>query len=672
MHTRPPQSTPPLVTRPLDAADFAFFSARIRELTGIHLSDQKLNFVQLKITSRLNDLGLASFRAYRDYLAGLPPTHGEWQQLINRLTTNKTNFFREPTHFDYLVKDFLPKWEQRSPNQKLAVWSAVCSTGEEPYTIAMVLEKYFGGTDRFRILASDIDTQALAHASNGVYARELAKTIPEQYHRRALSFGVGESAAWFKINDKIHKTIQFQAHNLINKKKPIPGRFDIIFCRNVFIYFAAPTIEKIVNDLYEVAADNAALLIGHSESLQNLKQTWKYVAPSTFTKDTQLAPAKAQPADAAPRPHLADVKKIDSPAIKSAEPAVNRRVRVLIVDDSPTITRLLSKIFQSDPGIEVLREINRPREVESALRDLKPDVMTLDINMPDMDGCAVLRQVMGKYPVPTVMISSISMEEGPRVLEALELGAVDYIQKPMFDQIKTVAPLIIDKVRGAALAKVRRQSRAPTVARIKSKRQSTSWGGAIKVIAIGASTGGTEALKNVLVDLPYDMPPIVIVQHIPPVFSNAFATRLNDLCELDVREAKDGDVLRSGLALVAPGGIHMRIEPRGKDLIARLDDSPAVNRHKPSVDFLFDSVAQYIGAHAIGVILTGMGADGARGLLKMRQTGSKNIAQNEASCVVFGMPKEAIKLAAVEQVCGLDDIAGAILKLLGKNARASA
>ncbi len=649
---------------PMGNGDFEFFRDRLLELTGIYLTIQKLSFLQLRLRSRLEDLGLKDFSAYRQYLVTLAPEHAEWQTLINRLTTNKTNFFREASHFDFLVKEFLPQWEKRYPNKKLLVWSAVCSTGEEPYSIAMVLDKYFKGADKFKIIASDVDTEALEHAMNGVYQKTQLKEIPPEYHSRSLSLGSDKVARWFRIKDCIHQKIQFLPHNLIKQQSPLNLKFDVIFCRNVFIYFRQETIGQIAQTLFDSATDEGALIIGHSESFQNVTQPWKYLSPSVFIKSKSeiirepsnlqkilVKPTSAHTQKEAP-------KKIEDPPQMKAD---QLKKRVLIVDDSTTITKLLSTIFRQDAGLEVVGVINNPLEVEDKLRELKPDVMTLDINMPEMDGCAVLRKVMGKYPVPTVMISSISIEEGPRVLQALELGAIDYIQKPSFEQLKFLAPLIIEKIKDAANAKV--QLKHGSSARAKPKVQMLL-NKSSKLIAIGSSTGGTEALRQLLSELPNNIPPIVIVQHIPPVFSNAFAMRLNDLCECEVREAKDGDVVRSGLVLIAPGGIHMVLRPSSEGFVVRLQDLPAVNRHKPSVDMLFESVAQYLGRNAIGLILTGMGADGAKGLLKMRQAGARTIAQDEASCVVFGMPKEAIKLGAAEQICGLDEMPNVILSLI--------
>ena len=274
--------------------------------------------------------------------------------------------------------------------------------------------------------------------------------------------------------------------------------------------------------------------------------------------------------------------------------------------------------------------------------------------MPGLNGLELLKKVMPRHPIPTVMISSISMEEGPMVLNALEAGAVDYIQKPSFEDLKTVAPLIIEKVKTARLAKVR-LSTAPSPATTPRRVRPTAIpSGKVdlvdRLIVIGSSTGGTEALRDVLTRLPEEIPPILIVQHIPPVFSKAFADRMNGLCPFEVKEAEHGDVVLRNRVLIAPGGTQMGIRKSGEGFLVTIDPAAGpVNRHKPSVDYLFDQVAKLAAPRTLGVILTGMGADGAQGLLNLRNAGSPTLGQDEATCVVYGMPQAAFKIGAVEK-----------------------
>jgi two-component system chemotaxis response regulator CheB len=369
---------------------------------------------------------------------------------------------------------------------------------------------------------------------------------------------------------------------------------------------------------------------------------------------------------------------------KKADKKLDRKIRVLIVDDSKTMRHMLRHILSSDPRLEVVGEADLPSKVEKLIQDTSPDVMTLDINMPEMSGVDLLRLILPKKFIPTVMISALSVHDGEEILTALELGAVDYIQKPQSSEIATVIPIIIEKIIEAAHVQLRNSSKTVGVGSSKPRTMShldssanqvsqhsqsspanVSYGsfGQTRLLAIGASTGGTEAIKKVFTMFPNNIPPIAVVQHIPPYFSMAFANRLNDLCSFSVREAKDGDEFLPGLVLVAPGGLHMEVKSRGGRLFAHVYDADPVNRFKPSVDVLFASVAKELGSQATGVLMTGMGADGAKGLLQMKKAGAFTIAQDEESCVVFGMPRAAIELGAASVVKPLEEIAETLITL---------
>lgn len=343
------------------------------------------------------------------------------------------------------------------------------------------------------------------------------------------------------------------------------------------------------------------------------------------------------------------------------EPTVFRKKKVLIVDDSKIICQLLSKILGSDAGLEIIGTAEKPSEALKMIEQFSPDVITLDIHMPEMDGVKFLEQYLPKYPIPTVMITSLSLEGGNQVLHAMEIGAVDYIQKPSFEEIERVAPMIVEKVKIAAAAKIGSRTSRGTVKRL-------TWSGRINnhtLVAIGASTGGTEALKHFFVKMPAVIPPIVVVQHIPPVFSKAFAHRLAELCPFKVKEAEDGDHCLPNQVLIAPGGMQMAVEPdKEGGYHVRIFDGEPVNRHKPSVDVLFNSVARHVGKRAISLIMTGMGRDGAQGMLAMKQAGARTMAQDEGTCVVFGMPKEAIKLGCVDAVHPLDEMSDHLIEWL--------
>ena len=366
-------------------------------------------------------------------------------------------------------------------------------------------------------------------------------------------------------------------------------------------------------------------------------------------------------------------------AQSKAAPAARRPIRVLIVDDSALVRSLLTDILKAARGIEVVGVAADAHAAREKIKQLNPDVLTLDVEMPKMDGITFLRNLMRLRPMPVVMVSSLTERGADVTLDALALGAVDYLSKPKIDlaaTLKDYAEELVEKIRIASRASVRaldaRQPRGPDAvgpahsadAVLPKAPQSTRpLRTTDRIIAIGASTGGTEAIKEVLMRLPPDCPGVVIAQHIPKAFSAPFARRMNDCCPMSVCEAQDGQHVLAGHAYIAPGDRHLMVLRDGARYVCRLDDGVPVNRHKPSVDVLFRSVAQNAGGNAIGVLLTGMGKDGSRGLKEMRDSGSRTIAQDEATSVVWGMPGEAVALEAAEHVLALESVAGKVLSL---------
>ncbi|MBE9504453.1 MAG: chemotaxis response regulator protein-glutamate methylesterase [Proteobacteria bacterium] len=342
------------------------------------------------------------------------------------------------------------------------------------------------------------------------------------------------------------------------------------------------------------------------------------------------------------------------------------KTKVLIVDDSAVVRNLLSSILSKDPSIEVIGTAPDPYIARDKIVKYHPDVITLDVEMPRMDGITFLKKLMKHFPIPVVIVSSLTPKGAITTMKAFEAGAVEVIAKPEMDITKgleIVSARIIEKVKIAATAKVKkRDARKEAVDKrrqpltTKALAQSTN-----KIVAIGASTGGTEAIREVLISMPANSPGIVIVQHMPEKFTKMFAKRLNEQCAMDVKEAREGDGVYPGVVLIAPGNHHMVLKRSGARYYVKLNQNPPVFHQRPSVDVLFESVATYTGANSVGVIMTGMGADGAGGLLKMKEAGAKTIAQDEKSSIVFGMPKEAIKLGAAQKVISLSDIPQAIL-----------
>ena len=333
-----------------------------------------------------------------------------------------------------------------------------------------------------------------------------------------------------------------------------------------------------------------------------------------------------------------------------------KRIKVLVVDDSAVARQLLSNYLSRDPAITVVGTAPDPYLAWERIRALAPDVLTLDIDMPRMDGVTFLEKLMRRRPMPVVMVSSHTAAGCTTTLRALELGAVDFVTKPsvgLREAFPDLATELIDKVKVAAAATLRRPSPSPTPRPLASRGLRS----AQRLIAIGASTGGTEALREFLAVLPADAPAILVVQHMPEYFTRAFANRLDGLCSVRVREAEDGDSVLPGHVLIAPGNRHMRLVRDGAAYRIGIATDAPVNRHRPSVDVLFHSCADLAGPTAVGIIMTGMGDDGARGLLAMRHAGAITLAQDEASCVVFGMPKAAIQLGAADQVVPLARLA---------------
>ncbi len=352
---------------------------------------------------------------------------------------------------------------------------------------------------------------------------------------------------------------------------------------------------------------------------------------------------------------------------------MSKKIKLLIIDDSALIRQMLTQIFSSADDIEVVGSAVDPIVAREKIKKLNPDVLTLDIEMPRMDGLTFLRNLMRLRPMPVVMISTLTEKGAAVTLEALELGAVDFVAKPKVDvsnSLNEYAEDIIAKVRMAARARVRAVDSRPIIKKVVSatnlapaSTENQHFRTTDKIIALGSSTGGTEALKDVVAGLPMTTPAIVVSQHLPAAFSKSFAKHVNEVTEMTVCIAKNGQQILSGNIYIAPGDQHLLVIRDGARYICQLNDGPPVNRHKPSVEVMFKSVAQNVGRNAVGVMLTGMGADGAQAMKEMKDAGAVNIVQDEASSVVWGMPGEAFKLGAADHVLPLDKIAKQILSL---------
>ena len=791
----------------------------VSEMSGIQLGEKQYSMVENRLKTRILKLSMDSFAEYLAYLK--EHKESESQALLSLMTTHHTFFFREFAHFEYLLNSILPQAVEiaRSrADKKIHLWSAACSRGQEVYSLAMFMAyhlKHMAPDVKFHIWGTDVDPESVERARQGVYKSEEIKQSPAMYVDGHWVRGQGSAFGFVKAKDDLKANCSFTNVNLQSPSSFLNGKnFDIIFCRNVFIYFNRDQIKSITKNLLNHMHDSGYLVLGVSETLQgfgldvNLKGASVYqhkkapaFKPMSTPVTTQAMPKvmnvlciddsktilalmkkillpengfkvvatadnglqgleelkkhkidvitldlhmpeldgvgflkrkgnegpavlvvssinrddvsiaqkaiQAGAADYVEKPSLENLaqagneirsklktiwqqKNRNLESTTSAVPAAmkpvsrvtpklaavappakaasdstvikaKQKLKVLIVDDSVTMRQLLEKVISSDPSLQVVAMTGSPLEVEGLINQHKPDVMTFDINMPEMTGVELVKKLHPKYKIPTIMISSLSHEDGPLVMQALENGAIDYIQKPEKANLPEKALLICERIKVAAGAKV---------ININLSRKEVQRSGASandQLVLIGSSTGGTEALRVILESLPNEIPPILIVQHIPAFFSEAFAKRLDTLCNFEVKEACEGDEVKKNRVLIAPGGRQMGVKMIGEKMVVVVNDDPQVNRHKPSVDYLFQSVGRIKSTGLISVILTGMGGDGARQMKALRDLGSRTIAQDEATSVVFGMPREAIKMGGAEFVLPLNAIAEKIVDLTHDN-----
>lgn len=619
----------------------------MRSIGGLTLGESKRQLVSTRLNRRSAQLGMQSIDDYFEYFK--QNREKELKEIVSHITTHHTYFFREKDHFTHLEQKVFPQAVQA--NKSIRIWSAATSTGEEPYSIGICYLEYLrskgiqpADAPKLEILCTDIDEKSLAHAKRGIYERERIKDLPADLVSRYFDIGKGELSGFYRVKDSVHKMCQFSRWNLQSDIPP-HRECDAIFVRNVLIYFQPIDIEKICKKLATCLKKGGYLVLGHSESLQGLETTLQSLGRSIYMNG-QNAKVESAP-----------VKSIQEIARKS-------KVKVFIIDDSATVRTMIRQIVKSDPLLEVVGEAVNPVEAQAGLASTKPDVITLDIHMPVMDGITYLRQIRGSDHPQVIMISSVSLEDATNAMQCFELGAYDYIEKPEASSLAVVGDTIRQSIREAAISRPVRQTFAQNKTRGKVETAAyESESMASDLIAIGASTGGVEALRVVLEQMPAVTPPILIVQHIPPSFSKAFADRLSTLCRIKVSEATDGQMVEPSHAYIAPGGKQLGVTRVGNKLRLVVNDDAPVNRFKPSVDYLFESLCRVTDHfHISAAILTGMGSDGAKGLQQLKGLGVHTIAQDQESCVVFGMPKVAIELGAAIEILPLPSIAYHLLK----------
>ncbi|MGY3805297.1 chemotaxis-specific protein-glutamate methyltransferase CheB [Pigmentibacter ruber] len=611
----------------------------IKNIIHVELNEEKINLGIEKIKLRINILNFKNTEEYYEYY--LNNIESERKNLISILTNHTTEFFREPEHFDYLADEFFPRYIKNK--KSLRIWSAAASVGKEVYSIAICyLEVCFSlglkydSIPQIEILGTDIDELSIQKCQNGIYlATDIEKEMGKVLIKKYFDYGENELKNYVRIKDSVFKLCKFKVHNLLDSSNEI-GKFDVIFIRNIIIYYKRKEVKDIIMRLKNNLESNGILVLGHSESLSNLDLPFIHIKNSIYTLNLK------------PNDDL---------------------TRVFVIDDTLTMRDFLRKILTKEENFLIIGEAENPIEAMEKLEklELQPHVIVLDLNMPKMNGIEYLELLKNKPHPPIVIMSSMSFDEADNGIKCLELGAFDYIEKPS----GVHSPKEISNIRNV-ITQARKSIKSFELKNKQlSKQRLLSLNPLPKkfikpdLIAIGSSTGGVEALQTILLQLKTNFPPIVIVQHIPEYFSQALANRLSELCKFKVFEGKNRQILEPNCVYLAPGGKQMRIIEEKSKLLLEINDSEKINMHKPSIDYLFYSLVNLKNEINIcAIILTGMGSDGANGLKELYNKNAFTIAQDEESCVVFGMPKEAIALGGVHQVAPLHEIPNILKKIL--------
>lgn len=456
----------------------------------------------------------------------------------------------------------------------------------------------------------------------------------------------------------------FKAGEILSDKKE--GSYKLILRDQVFLYWEiGKKSYATFFDVVELAPESFSLTL--PVDAQNIKVIFSIKEKERITSilngldKIKFVERKADSFEiifncAENRLFVADLDKVE---------VKERNVKIMIIDDSPTIQNLLEKTFESSPGYEVVAKAKLPSEAQALIEKTQPDVITLDLHMPEMNGVELYNSVIKKYSIPTVIISSVSIQEGPLVIEALNSGAIDYIQKPTLKELQSLKPIILEKVSTAAASRKQRASEGKRLGETRKTLLNVDYH-ENSMVVIGSSTGGVQALEKFILSLPKRMPPIVIVQHIPEVFSKAFAERLDRISSLTIKEAENLEVMQDSHIYIAPGGKQMSYRKRGSQKVINITDDPPVNKFKPSVDYLFSSVGKYHCENIVAVMFTGMGRDGSKGMKLLKEQGAITIAQNEETSAVFGMPKAAIELGCVDHILALEDISQGVCEALNE------
>lgn len=607
----------------------------VQGISGVQLGADKKLLVETRLIPRSRALGFRSLDQYLSYFQ--KHRSSEIKEVISLMTTHTTDFFRESDHYDYLMENVFPRFRGRK--SPVRIWSAASSTGQELFSLAIAWNEFVknqpGDYPKVEFVGTDIDSSSVAKANEGIYRIDNLKDVDDYLLKEYFDIGTDEFSGLARVKDEIHGQCRFSQCNLLGENYPFKN-CDIIFLRNVLIYFNSKDVDRIAHKMCESLAPNGLLFVGHSESLAQSGKILKTVGNSIYSSIGS--------------------SEYNEPTEKIVKEA--RKIRVMVVDDSSTIRQILKQVLTSQHGFEIIAEAENPIMANDLLKTVSPDVMLLDIHMPKMTGIEFLEKYGSSLSFPVVMLSSVNYEDAVSVLRCFEMGAVEYMEKPELHALNEEG----DRIRAVlanAVAYKKKSKRKYQSNKSKNEDLKYRVGENRDLILLGSSTGGIEALTHIFSDLPQEIPPILVVQHIPPNFSKAFANRLNDMLNYRVKEAEDGEFLENNTIYIAPGGLQMGVKGVGLGVQIKIVDDGPVNRHKPSVDYLFNSVIQqhiYKNHRIVAAILTGMGADGAKGLKALHDLKIPTIAQNEETCVVFGMPNAAIQLNAVDEILPLPSI----------------
>lgn len=608
-----------------------------------HLAEQLIGSSQKReyrrdilISNVERRMGQLGFQRLQHYLLHVEQDQHELSHLLSALTIHTTSWFRENPHFDFFRNyDYTPWKEKESVFRMLCVG---CSTGQEVYSFAMVLEekRRVNPNFNYEILGLDVDPLSVATGRQSIYSLEELPQVDHHFHR-FVKIGQGRAHGLFTIDRPLRDRCHFVAADIRRfDLKPV-GQFDAIVCRNILIYFDTLIVEEIIRKLLTSLNSDGILCLGHSEAIEGKRFGASTLGHALYKKQPQSNFSTAQQS-------FAD----DLPSI-------------LIIDDSPTVRKVVSELLSRSFRVH---SVSGAPEATEFLATKEVDIITLDLHMPDEDGLTWLQAQRSRgLKTPVVIISDATQKEAIHVLGALEKGAQDFFEK---SHLRANPTEVVNRLR--AIEQQARQSRmgksvSPHRSGAGTGHHHSTHNQPMELIVAGASTGGTDALTRLFRSLPPNTPPLVFVQHISRNFARPFADRLAAASGLQLGLCQDGEKLQPGKIYAALGDHHICVEHSGRDLVLRLRHDPPVKGHRPSVDTLFRS-AEKIGSNVIGIILTGMGTDGAQGLMSLKNKGCLTCAQDESSCVVFGMPREAIAIGAATFVGSLESMRDLIVRTI--------